>query len=82
MKNSPLFLVLNLWPVSTGFCCLPVFIKLLQETMSGVNEATHQHIHPSSAGSYSVHTRGELHVYSRKHEVQCEACAEWDVSPS
>ena len=26
---SPLFLVLNLWPVSTGFCGLPELIKVL-----------------------------------------------------
>lgn len=30
-SDSPLFLVLNRWPVSTGFCCLPVFIKVLQK---------------------------------------------------
>jgi len=30
-SDSPLFRVLNRWPVSTGFCCLPVFIKVLHK---------------------------------------------------
>lgn len=34
--HSPLFLVLNRWPVSTGFCCLPVFIKVLKRNINTV----------------------------------------------